>query len=273
MRAFNQYGYMSSDQLGAPQLAYGYDWSTGTYRNNEGGLVSWYDVKNNYIMPNATTLYSTNTNEIDVDAFKALASAGTYAYLKALSVARGEQVNVGFSDGSGIYIATQNGLNPYLRVLSPVGGWGGSEGGIGYSGENIFLRAWAQYQLGGGENLHVSTSSLDFSFVSQDDLKYNAKNNTYSVNLFSLNKTSQTSLALGKVSLNPVGKNLYTINPDKYDFNIEWDNGFSNRNIGTLGAGLIHGPTIDNIPIMLSNSFFFGGSFQMIFHGTIYIKP
>ena len=128
--------------------------------------------------------------------------------------------------------------------------------------------------------MHVSTSALDFSFVSQKNLSYSSKYNTYSVNLFSLNKTSQTSLALGKVSLNSVGNNLYTINKDRYDFNIEWDQGFSTRNIGTFGAGLIHGPVIDNVPIpampmapFFGPSFYFGGAYDIHFHGTIYIKP
>jgi hypothetical protein len=182
------------------------------------------------------------------------------------------------SDG-GIYFA--NSTAGYERNMgNPFEGGSNASNGGGYSGDNIFLKTWSHYQFGRGTDLNVSTSALDFSFVSQKDLSYNAKNNTYSVNLFSLNKTSQTSLALGKVSLNPVGNNLFTINPDLYDFNIEWNQGFNTRNIGTFGAGLLHGPVIDNVPIpamplapFFGPSFYFGGKYNINFQGTIYIKP
>ena len=149
-----------------------------------------------------------------------------------------------------------------------------------YSGKNIFLKTWLHYQTGGRKALNVSTSSLDFSFVSEKDLVYTKKTNTYSVNLFSLNKFNQTSLALGRVSLTLIGNNRYTINKDYYDFNIEWDQGFSTRNIGTFGAGLIHGPVIDNIPVPFPIFPFFGpsvltgsGPYMINFEGEVFIKP
>ena len=149
-----------------------------------------------------------------------------------------------------------------------------------YSGDNVFAKTFMHYQFGGKEPLYVSTSALDFSFVSQSDLK-STKNNTYSVNLFSINPTSKTSLALGKISLNSEGNNMYTIKKDDYDFNIEWNQGISKRNIATFGAGILHGPVIDNIPIpilingipLFGPSVFFGGPYQIKFKGSIYIKP
>jgi RHS repeat-associated protein len=152
--------------------------------------------------------------------------------------------------------------------------------GVAYSGGNIFLKTWSHYQIGGRKDLNVSTSSLDFSFVSKKDLVYDSKNDTYSVNLFSLNKLSQTSLALGKVSLKSIGNDMYTINRDFYDFNIEWKQGLSTRNVATFAAGLIHGPVIDNIPVPLPVFPFFGpsvytgsGSYWINFNGSVYVKP
>jgi RHS repeat-associated protein len=149
-----------------------------------------------------------------------------------------------------------------------------------YKGDKLFIETWSHYQTGKRKDLNVSTSALDFSFVSKKDLVYNAKNNTYSVNLFRLNKFSQTSLTLGKVSLNSIGKNRYTINRDYYDFNIEWKQGFSTRNVATFASGLIHGPVIDNNPIPLPVFPFFGpsvytksGPYWINFSGSVYIKP
>ena len=186
----------------------------------------------------------------------------------------GDIGNVKYSANGGLTFENQT-AGAYAGEVSV-----GSYGGGTYSGDNIFFKTWTHYQFGGTDDLHVSTSALDFSFVSQKNLSYNSKTNTYSLNLFSLNKTSQTSLALGKVSLNSVGNNLYTINPDLYDFNIEWNQRFSTRNIATFWAGLIHGPVIDNVPIpampmspFFGPSFYFGGAYEIFFHGTVYIKP
>ena len=87
------------------------------------------------------------------------------------------------------------------------------------------------------------------------------------LDLYKINSTSQTALALGKISLISIGNNEYKIKNDEYDFNIEWQNGLSKRNIATFGAEILHysiNPTITNL---------FGGPYKIIFHGTINIKP
>ncbi len=170
--------------------------------------------------------------------------------------------------------SSQGNSNASLTELTKV-----SQGQDGvYYGNNIFFKTWTHYQIGFHTDLYVSTDALDFSFVSKKDLIYNAEKNTYSVNLFALKKNNQTSLALGKVSLNYIGNNLYTINSDLYDFNIEWKEGFSKRNRGTFIAGLVHGPVLDNYPIPIipsiyGPSYYLGGYYNIFFIGTIYIKP
>ncbi|MCX8144194.1 MAG: hypothetical protein N3F62_08085, partial [Bacteroidia bacterium] len=134
--------------------------------------------------------------------------------------------------------------------------------------KNIFIETYVHFQFGGGKPLYLSTSSLDFSDVTQKDLIYDSKTNTYSLNLYEINPMSQIALALGKISLVKTGENQYSILPDYYDFNIEWDKGFTQRNIATFGAGFIHYYGVSPIVPLI-----FGGPYWIIFNGTITIKP
>jgi hypothetical protein len=66
------------------------------------------------------------------------------------------------------------------------------------------------------------------------------------------------------------GNNQFAIQPNMFDFNIEWQNGFSARNVGTIFGGAI------NYNLMISPAaalvpYFFGGSYNVIFKGTTYI--
>ena len=76
---------------------------------------------------------------------------------------------------------------------------------------------------------------------------------------------NQISLALGKISLNNVGGNQFSINPDYYDFNIEWENGFSKRNIATFNAAILHRLGQMGNPA--------GGPYWIYFDGTVTINP
>ena len=90
------------------------------------------------------------------------------------------------------------------------------------------------------------------------------------INLYKVNPKSQTALALGKISLVSNGNNQYSIQPDYYDFNIEWASGFSKRNIATFGAGFLHygaDPIAQAIPLI------FGGPYWINFSGIVTIKP
>ncbi len=154
------------------------------------------------------------------------------------------------------------------------------EKGKALDAKNILLKAYSHYQFGRGKPLTFDASTLDLDFISQEDLKYES-DGTAHVNLFDHSKTSQSALALGKISLIPVGDNRFTIKPDQYDFNIEWEQGMTGRNVATAIAGYLHGPVIDNIPIpffigttpLFGPSTAFGGSFWIHFENTVYIKP
>jgi hypothetical protein len=50
-----------------------------------------------------------------------------------------------------------------------------------------------------------------------------------------------------------------------YDFNIEWKSGFSTRNVATVVDGFLHNFNLQ--------AFFRGGSYNIIFYGTVTIKP
>ena len=87
----------------------------------------------------------------------------------------------------------------------------------------------------------------------------------------------------GEIELIPMGNDQYEIHFDTYDFNIEWDQRWSTRNIGTIISGFLHGPVIDNTPIpthwmggkpcFAQPSVYFGGPFEIHFSKSVYIKP
>ncbi len=151
-----------------------------------------------------------------------------------------------------------------------------------HSGKKLLFKAYWHYQFGGGEDYWIDASTIDLDYISIKDLK-ELDDGSYWINLFDYSKTDQTALSLGKIVLIPVGDNQYEIKYDPYDFNIEWDQGWSNRNIGTLISGYLHGPVIDNIPIQThwmggkpcyaQPSVYFGGPFEFHFSKSVYIKP
>lgn len=61
------------------------------------------------------------------------------------------------------------------------------------SGGNIFSQTYGHFQTGCGDPLNVSTSSLDFGGVTQKNLVYNSKTNTYGLDLYKANPMSQTA--------------------------------------------------------------------------------
>jgi len=156
------------------------------------------------------------------------------------------------------------------------------KGIIVHSGRNLLAKAYWHYQFGGKEDYWVDASTLDLDYISFENLNDNS-DGTYWVNLFDHSKTAQSALALGKITLIPVGDNQYEIVFDEYDFNIEWEQGWTTRNKATLGSGLLHGPVIDNKPIpthwmggrpcYAQPSVYFGGPFEIHFSKTVYIKP
>jgi len=99
------------------------------------------------------------------------------------------------------------------------------------------------------------------------------RSNTYGLDLYKVNPMSQTAIALGKISLVKTGNYQYSIQPDYYDFNIEWDKGFTKRNIATFGAGLLHYGVNPIAPLYPLVPLRFGGPYWINFSGTVTIKP
>lgn len=202
------------------------------------------------------------------------------------------------TESSNGYESNGGGYNQPVGL--PTGGGGGSSGGYLFdsnatsiisvqshapqkihSAKNLFFKTYWHYQFGGRNEYWVDASTLDFDYISQKDLNY--KNGIATINLFNFSVTDQTALALGKITLVPKGNNQFEIEPDDYDFNVEWENGWSKRNVATVLAGYFHGPVIDNYPIptywmggrpcYIQPSYHFGGPFQIRFKNTVYIKP
>ena len=150
----------------------------------------------------------------------------------------------------------------------------GAQGHRGYSGSNIFVATYMHYQFGGGKPFDVNTSALDMSGISMrtSEIQNIVKQGSGYINLFNYMK-NQTGLALGSVKFNYLGNNTFSLSPDKYDFDIRWDDGNTSRNWATFAAGLLHGPVVDNIPACPSYSLFWGGTFTINFHGTVTLKP
>ena len=140
---------------------------------------------------------------------------------------------------------------------------GGAQGGGGTSGDYLFNKTYMHFQTGGTEPMKVNASTLNIGNVRQKDLTYNPKTGQYSLDLYKKNPASEVSLALGKISLVNQGGNQFSVNPDYYDFNIEWQNGFSKRNVATAGAAILH---------YNATSLIFGGPFWINFQGTLTIN-
>ena len=253
--------YKNQKGAGGGGGSYTYNWDNGNYYNQNGDIVNYWEVYHNYILPNVA-----NGNEFD------------YIY----------RHNTEVGGISGDYIDGFK-LNGVIYEFSKPVKYGEKLGGNlllghgGYSGDNIFAETWMHYQIGGGKPLIVNSSSLNFSFVSQQNLNKDGSVNLANPKIFGLNALSGTALALGSITLKSQGNNRYKIEPDLYDFDIRWKNGFTFRNFATFGAGLLHGPVIDNIPIPLifngglpifGPSVYTGsGKFTIYFEGTVYIKP
>jgi hypothetical protein len=67
--------------------------------------------------------------------------------------------------------------------------------------------------------------------------------------------------------------NTFAVIDDKYDFNIEWQNGFSKRNIATYFASLLHNGMNPLIPAFPNTPPKCGGPFYIRFHGNVTINP
>ena len=100
---------------------------------------------------------------------------------------------------------------------------------------------YGHFQIGENQPLNIDASSLDFSGMSQKQLGLTNLPVGYSlsINLFRSGINS-VSLAFGKVFITNRGNNQFQINQDVFDFNIEWQNGFSARNAGTLLGAFIN---------------------------------
>jgi len=133
------------------------------------------------------------------------------------------------------------------------------------------MATFLHYQIGGMKPMHVPVTSLDLSHATQKDLIFNRVTGNYSLDLLRLNPNNVTSLALRKISLTRTGSNEFIVNPDIYDFNIEWQNGFSKRNLLTaLGYATHNLYYYPYSPVLVG---VFGGTFTIYFDGKLYVKP
>ena len=154
-------------------------------------------------------------------------------------------------------------------------------GAIIHTGNGLFLKAYWHYQFGKIVDFLVDASTIKLDYITQKDLSYH--DGIATVNLFDHSKTAQSALTLGKIDLTPVGENLFEIQYDTYNFEIEWKYGWTTRNIETAISGFIHGPVLDDVPLpthwmdgkpcYAQPSVYWGGPFKIHFTNCVYIKP
>ena len=139
----------------------------------------------------------------------------------------------------------------------------------GYSGfghNRLFFDSYLHFQFGLNKDMHINTYDIDFEGITQRDLVKRG-DGSYRLDFYSVKRGTNEALALGKIILIPRGGNKFSIQPNKYDFNIEWKKGITQRNTATAAAALIHYSSYPIIPIV------FGGSFWIYFDGTVTLKP
>jgi RHS repeat-associated protein len=267
-------GYPIIDESLSSDYSYTYDWYSGYYRNAAGNIVNWNKVDYNYVAPNSITFRGQNAHDLYDGLIAGYDIYAVYAH---------RRTNYVLAEGGKNYTYDyffQTHSDFIGGLISPEFDFGivrnfyylaSNEGG--YSGDNIFLETWFHFQVGGGKDLNVSTSALDFSFVKKSDLVYDQKAGIYRVNLFNINPFNQTSLALGEVELNKIGTNQYEILQNRYDFDIRWRDGITWRNIGTAGGAIVNYGIVPGGLAYPVVPYKFGGPYNINFQGTVTINP
>ncbi|MDD3527332.1 MAG: hypothetical protein PHX39_10335 [Bacteroidales bacterium] len=90
------------------------------------------------------------------------------------------------------------------------------------------VRLYLHFQFGDHLPIVIDASTINLDNVSKDDLK-DLGNGRYGLSLYDKYPLRQAAIAFDKITLNDQGNNQYSISPDYYDFNIEWQNGFSKK--------------------------------------------
>ena len=134
-----------------------------------------------------------------------------------------------------------------------------------YDGDALWTKAMGHYSINFGNPLYVDGSILDFGelTMSHPDIKDIQIGEKLSINSLHYG-WNDTSLTFGKVDLQYIGNNKFTVFPDDYDFNIETDPLISDRNFYTIASAAIHvGPL----------SLTVGGPFKIIVVGPMELTP
>ena len=133
------------------------------------------------------------------------------------------------------------------------------------------LDAW--YTVGDNKPFYLNALTIDLSFLSKKDLTY-VDEKTYKINLFTypyMFLAPDLAMSLGEITLIDVGYNMYKIDDDTYDFNVNNGEYFSNwRNFATSCAGILHGG-INEPTFLLHPATYYGGSFKIKFLNNVYI--
>ena len=175
--------------------------------------------------------------------------------------------NVKYSANGGLTFENQT-AGAYAGELS-VGSSGGGE-----SADYLLAKLYWHNQFGGGEDFNIDASTMDFSGISQRELKLIGMKvgGSRGVNLF-LSGINQYSLAFGKLTMTYQGNNQFSIESNRFDFEYQSNSSFS-RNAGTFIGGAVFGQfyTIPVSPFsIMRDATGFGGAYMINFNGTVYI--
>jgi len=230
-----------------------------------GGGSSWVNSYLDYVHACFENGYESSTSEFNYEVNKQTGSPG---YNGSVTIQTGiidyytfTSIDGGKTWNQGNYINSK----PIYSTISVASG--GS--GVDFS----LARMYLHFQVGGREPMIINASSIDFTGTSQKQLGLTGMKvgDQRSVNLFKSGINSN-SLAFGKVEMIYRGNNQFSVLPNMFDFNIEWQNGFSARNVGTVlgavGNYNIIPTVISRTPIPTLVPILFGGPYNVIFNGT-----
>ena len=257
----------SSGTGGYGSTSYSYSYSRQGYYDNYGNEVS-FDVVVNW-------LHATN-------AF----ASPNYAAIRHVETALGASYNhnTGVFSGQYFYPGTfvnstgNNTVGITLEHDMATVAFSFSFAATGrQSGRDFSLAAmYLHFQIGGGKDMYIRGSSLDFSNTSQQQLGIDGRKVNeviYDVNLFNAGWNHPIALAFGRVDMRYLGNNQFNIiGGTRFDFKPFWDPGASlGRNIGNVLGLAVNYNIFSPSPLYIGVPLIFGGPYPVHIQGPVYI--
>lgn len=153
----------------------------------------------------------------------------------------------------------------YSRLIS------GSE--VNYK-QLSFARTFLHYKFGGGRPMYIDITGLDLMMISADDFNCEV-GRVEPINTFNRNPFSTAGITIGDLRFEYLGNNkVRAATSDKYNFDINWGDGRTMRNIGTYLDSILHSSILlFPIPFDIETIKQGGTPYTIHFKGTANISP